>query len=163
MGIRVFIGSTTIISLMLAGMLFFRQSTRETQKGDGWEVIADRGNLKYVYVNPIRCADEKFMTGLLHELLGDPFENKMRLVEIYFFDDPEHTPIGLPILSGKIQESEFPFSSSQLRHFRAVYRFNQWEGEEFYFVDFTNRFATPPEFQLRPAPVSPYLAGNAIE
>jgi hypothetical protein len=155
MGTRVIIGSTTLISFILAGMLFYQQSTRETLKGLGWELVADQGTVKFVYVNPIRCADEQFMAGVLFEILGDPYENDLPLVEIYFFDDLEYTPTGLPISREKLEENEFPFSDSQLRHFRAVYTFNQSDGDNFCFVDFTNSYATPPEFTLRRADISP--------
>jgi hypothetical protein len=155
MKFRVFIGTSTIISLMLAGMLLYRQSDSENKSGIGWELVYDQGNLKMLYISPERCGDEKFVAGVLYDVLGNPFENELPLVDVYIFDDPRHTPISLPILNARFMEDEFPFNNDQLRHFRAMYNFNQWEGNRFYFVDLIDADASPPTFKLRPAQVYP--------
>lgn len=155
MGFRIFVSTTTIISLMLAGLLLYQPSASENKRGIGWELVYDQENLKILYISPERCGDEKFVAGVLYDVLGNPFENGLPLVDVYIFDDPRHTPISLPTLNERCMADEFPFNDGQLRHFRAMYNFNQGEGDRFYFVDLIDADASPPTFKLRPAQVYP--------
>jgi len=100
-----------------------RNST-ETEE-DAWELVAEFGAVKTVYVRPGRIRDAVLLSniagGIVQEeqSIGGPV-----IVQVDFFDSREWTP------------TKYPMTTTQLSHWKAQYGCNtNTDYEQFIFVD----------------------------
>jgi hypothetical protein len=110
-----------------------------------WRVIGEFGSVRTVYVSPAGLRDRQFLAQVLHAI--DVKERSPRLLEVWFFDDPQHAPQGVPM------------TDAQMLHWRAQYWRNRNTGlEKFEWYTVTNAKASPPDLSVKVDNIRPGYA-----
>jgi hypothetical protein len=151
----------TIASAILAIAFYFGVfKNRPPSAGDNWEVVADFGNIKMVYVSPRYYPNEEWMAGVLDTLIGTPFRAQRGLFNLYFFDDKESTPDDYRLLNKFNRGEEYPFTEDQFRHLKAHYTFAMPDQSNFCYIRLADTTVFPPKVQQIWAQVHPGYTGE---
>lgn len=151
----------TVVSLMLGAMFVYFIAQRNIPvSGEGWEEIADFGNIKLVYAAPELYADQERLAGILDTLIGRQYREYRGMYTIYFFDDPQQTPHDYTLINRFNKGEEYPFTPEQFRHFRAYYCYITPDVSEFWYVSLADTTVSPPKLQQYRAQIHPGHTGE---
>ncbi len=137
-----------MISLLLTALTFGAESPRPTKAGEPlqeWDVLAESGIVRFVYVSPDGLRDKFFVAQLLQAIASKAARTLP--IEILLFDDRRYTP------------RAFPMTDAQMLHWRARYNKNpNSKFEEFVWISVTNSKTSPPKLKETRAKIRPGFA-----
>lgn len=129
--------------LLSVSPLFAEQKKSEPIKE--FEVIAEFGVVKTVYMSPAGLKDKNYVAQALHSIMRKHDQRKP--IQVMFFNSRRHTPVGMPM------------TDDQMLHQRAQYNKNPNTGfEEFVWVTVKNSKVSPPDMKHTKANIRPGYA-----
>jgi len=151
----------TIVSALLAVAFYFGvYNNTPPSSGDNWEVMADFGYIKTVYVSPDRYTDEEWMAAVLDTLIGRGFRAQRCMFDLYFFDDKKSTPEDYRLLNEFNKGEVYPFTCEQFRHFKAEYHYIVPDISEFRYITLADTTVFPPILSHSHAQIPPGYTGE---
>jgi hypothetical protein len=137
-----------MVSVLFTALTFGAETPRPTKTGERlqeWDVVAESGIIRFVYVSPDGLKDKFFVAQLLQAIVSKAARTLP--IEILLFDDRRYTP------------RAFPMTDAQMLHWKARYNSNpNRDFEEFVWVSVTNSKASPPKLKETRAKIRPGFA-----